>query len=83
MILGNLELRIPLFWLFYGEIFTDGGNVWTDFNRIKILSPKMSSGSGIAIMTPLGAIRFDYGLKWFPQRNESKGEFHIGISFAF
>ena len=83
MILGNLELRVPLFWLFYGEFFTDGGNVWTAFNRIKILSPKMSSGSGIAIMTPLGAIRFDYGLKWFPQRNESKGEFHIGISFAF
>jgi outer membrane protein insertion porin family len=82
MILGNMELRIPLFWLFYGVVFTDGGNVWSGFDKITA-SLKTSSGAGLALMTPLGAIRFDYGLKWFPKANESKREFHIGISFAF
>jgi len=82
MILGNMELRIPLFWLFYGVFFVDGGNVWREFNHITA-SLKASSGAGLALMTPLGAIRFDYGLKWFPKAGESKGEFHIGISFAF
>lgn len=82
MILGNMELRVPLFWLFYGEVFTDGGNVWAAFENITA-SLKASSGAGLAFMTPLGAIRFDYGLKWFPKAGESKGEFHIGISFAF
>lgn len=83
MVLGNVELRIPLFWLFYGEIFTDGGNVWSSLDKIKFFSWKVSSGAGIALMTPLGAIRFDYGRKWFPGENESRSEFHIGISFAF
>ena len=83
MVLGNVELRIPLFWLFYGEIFTDGGNVWTALRKVKLFAWKVSSGAGIALMTPLGAIRFDYGRKWFPGENESRGEFHIGISFAF
>lgn len=83
MILANLELRIPLFWLFYGTIFTDGGNVWSNVSSIDFFSLKASSGAGLAFMTPLGAIRFDYGRKWFPEARESKGEFHIGISFAF
>lgn len=83
MVLGNMELRIPLFWLFFGEVFTDGGNVWTALRNVKPFSWKVSSGAGIALMTPLGAIRFDYGRKWFPGENESRGEFHIGISFAF
>lgn len=83
MILGNLELRIPLFWLFYGTIFMDGGNVWRVVANINFLTLKASSGAGLALMTPLGAIRFDYGVKWFPAARESQGEFHIGISFAF
>lgn len=83
MILGNLELRIPLFWLFYGTIFTDGGNVWRAVHNIDFLTLKASSGAGLALMTPLGAIRFDYGVKWFPAARESRGEFDIGISFAF
>lgn len=82
-LLGNAELRIPLFWLFYGEIFTDIGNLWEEIEDMKSLSLKVSSGMGLAVATPFGPIRFDYGLKWFPKKGESRGEFHIGISFAF
>jgi len=83
LFLSNVELRIPLFWLLIGEVFTDAGNVWGEINQFRIGSLKVSSGVGLAILTPLGPVRFDYGVKWFPEPYESRGEFHIGISFAF
>jgi outer membrane protein insertion porin family len=83
MFLANLEFRIPLFWLFWGEIFLDAGNVWIENDFLNIEDIKSSSGIGLALLTPLGPIRFDYGIKISPEENESKGEFHISISFAF
>ncbi|MEJ2636287.1 MAG: BamA/TamA family outer membrane protein [Calditrichia bacterium] len=83
MLLGNLELRIPIFWLFWGEVFVDAGNVWLENSDFKITDIKTSTGAGAALMTPLGPVRFDYGVKLQPRRNEAPGEFHISISFAF
>lgn len=83
--LMNAELRIPLFWLFYGQLFIDSGNIWRSVDELKNFSLKTTAGPGIAIMTPFGPIRFDYGFKILPvaKNGESIGEFHIGISFAF
>ncbi len=83
MVLGNVELRIPLFWLFWGEVFTDAGNVWSENSQFRILDIKPSTGAGLALVTPLGPIRFDYAVKLRPEPGESLSEFHIGISFAF
>lgn len=83
VVLANLELRIPLFWLLWGEVFLDGGNVFLQKEDFKLNSIKTSSGFGLAVITPFGPVRFDYGLKLRPEKNESKREFHIGISFAF
>ncbi len=83
MALANLELRIPLIWLLQGEVFLDAGNIWQEFDKIQPLSYKAGVGAGLAIITPFGPIRFDYGIKLFPEEGESFGEFHIGISFAF
>jgi len=79
----NLELRIPLFWRFYSEFFVDGGNVWLDLKDVIPSTLKFSSGLGFAILTPLGAIRFDYGIKWIPEPPEAPDQFHIGLSWAF
>ncbi len=83
LVLANVELRIPLFWLLYGEFFNDVGNVWSRISDFQPFSLRGGSGIGAAILTPLGAFRFDYGLKWKPRQFEKRGEFHIGISFAF
>ncbi len=83
LVLGNAELRIPLFWLFEGEVFLDAGNIFQEVEDMKNFSLKVSSGIGLAIITPFGPLRFDYGWKWFRKTGESAGNFHIGISFAF
>lgn len=81
--LANIELRIPLFWLLWGEIFVDGGNVWLQPDDFRLGDIKTTMGIGAAFLTPLGPIRFDYGLKHKPEKTESNGEFHISIAFAF
>lgn len=83
MALTNIEFRIPIYWLFFGEIFTDAGNVWLDVENFNFRDIKTTSGAGLAFLTPLGPIRFDYGIKHRPKRWESPGEFHISIAFAF
>lgn len=82
-LLANAELRIPLFWILYAETFVDAGNLWEEYADIRPLSLKVGSGAGLAIVTPFGPIRFDYGAKLFPKKDESFGAFHIGISFAY
>ncbi|MGH1363802.1 MAG: BamA/OMP85 family outer membrane protein [Calditrichia bacterium] len=83
-LVANAELRMPLFWLFYGEVFIDAGNVWKSWESMqKNFSLKAGSGAGLVVVTPFGPIRFDYGVKLFPEQGESFGEFHIGIAFAF
>ncbi|OPX33580.1 hypothetical protein B1H10_05550 [candidate division KSB1 bacterium 4484_188] len=82
-LLGNFELRFPVFWLFWGEIFFDAGNVWAETNLLKLNEIKPASGLGVALVTPFGPIRFDYGVKLKPETYEKRGEFHISISFAF
>ena len=83
ILLTNLEFRIPMFWLLWGVVFLDVGNVWFSANDFNFTEIKSTSGAGVALLTPLGPIRFDYGFKHQPEYYESSGEFHISIAFAF
>lgn len=82
--LMNVEIRIPIYWLFVGEIFLDGGNVWreiSDFNPTEI---KFSTGLGLVLLTPVGPIRFDYGVKLNKEDSDkTRDAFHFGLYFAF
>ena len=83
MVLANIEFRIPLIWLLWGEVFADAGNVWSNTSNFNFGDIKPTTGLGLAFLTPLGPIRFDYGFKLRPEDFESAGEFHISIAFAF
>lgn len=80
----NIEARIPLFWLFVTEVFFDAGNVWPGLSDFSLNDIRYTSGLGLAILTPLGPVRFDYGYK-LNKRNidASPDAFHLGIYFAF
>jgi outer membrane protein insertion porin family len=83
MVLANIELRIPIFWIIWGEVFLDAGNVWLETNNFSFKEIKTTMGLGFALLTPFGPIRFDYGIKHSPVQYESNGQFHISIAFAF
>lgn len=76
LLLGSVELRFPLFWIFSGAAFLDGGNVWERPKGISLermftlagpgagyLEMRYSAGVGVRIGTPVGPVRFDYGWK--------------------
>ncbi len=84
LLLANAELRVPLFWLFVGEIFFDMGNVWQEVGDFQVKEIKATTGLGVAILTPVGPIRFDYGIKLNPDSSDRQRDaFHFGLYFAF
>ncbi len=84
LFLANVELRVPLFWLFVGEIFLDMGNVWREVKEFDVKEIKATTGFGIVILTPVGPIRFDYGIKLNPDSTDRQRDaFHFGLYFAF
>lgn len=84
LLLGNVEVRIPLFWLFVVEVFLDAGNVWREIEDFNPGEVKASTGLGIVLLTPVGPIRFDYGIKLNKEDwDKTREAFHFGLYFAF
>jgi len=82
--LMNVELRVPLFWLFVGELFLDGGNVWREIEDFNPGEVKFAAGLGIVLLTPVGPLRFDYGVKLNKEDSDRTADaFHFGLYFAF
>jgi outer membrane protein assembly factor BamA len=65
LILGNIEMRIPLANWLTGALFTDAGSLAT-VPSAKILKESFvaASGGGVRFVSPVGLIRFDIGFKW-------------------
>ncbi len=82
--LMNAEIRIPIYWLFMGEVFIDGGSVWREIDQFRPGDIRFSTGLGLVLLTPVGPIRFDYGYKLMPEKSDKAPDaFHIGFYFAF
>lgn len=82
-ILGNFEIRRPLYWRFGGTVFTDIGNLWEkpeDFNTGDL---KLTAGAGIQFFTPIGPIRFDYAFRVIRNGDDPGGQYHISILYIF
>ncbi len=73
--LGTLEYRFPLMKKVQGALFTDWGGAWDSG-----LTPDDMHGSvgvGIALTTPIGPLRFDYG--W----GDDGGRVHFSVGSSF
>ena len=75
MILGTLEYRFPLAKKIQGAIFTDWGSAWD--SGLKPKNVKGSVGFGVALNTPMGPLRLDYG------RGSQGGRFHFSVGTSF
>ncbi|MEJ2545793.1 MAG: BamA/TamA family outer membrane protein [Calditrichaceae bacterium] len=82
--LGNIEVRMPIWWIVMLETFFDTGYVWSEISDFKPVDIKASTGLGIALMTPLGPVRLDYGYKLIQtEQDPTPDAIHLGIYFAF
>ena len=73
--LATIEYRFPLIRKVQGAIFTDWGSVWDSGFWPK--KPHGSIGAGIAVSTPLGSLRLDYGY------GSQGGRVHFSVGGAF
>ena len=84
LFLANLEFRMPLVWLLVLETFIDSGNVWAEIKDFRPGEIRFTTGIGLAVVTPLGPIRFDYGRKLTKtDLDPTPDAWHMGIYFAF
>ena len=75
VLLGTLEYRFPLFPKVQGALFTDWGSAWdTGFEPDDFHG---SVGVGLALTTPLGPLRLDYG------RGSQGGRVHFSVGGTF
>jgi outer membrane protein insertion porin family len=83
LLLGNVELRRPLFWRFGGTAFIDAGNVFEEVNTAKLDGIISSAGFGLQFFTPVGPINFEYGFKLQRKLDLQEGSYHLTILYAF
>ncbi|MCD6472276.1 BamA/TamA family outer membrane protein [Candidatus Aerophobetes bacterium] len=74
LLLGNLELRIPVGKDFTFLLFVDSGRMWD--RDLKFF--KTGWGLGLKVKSPLGLIRMDYGIG-----EDNRGRFYFGIGEGF
>ena len=79
----NQELRFPLFWKFWGSVFTDLGNGWGSFSDANFDSLLFSYGGGLQFISPAGPIRLDYGHRLESGGYSEGDRWHITILYAF
>ena len=92
-LLSNIEINFPLAregQNLRGVFFYDIGNVFAEEKVYEIVGAKkdysylrQSYGTGIRIITPLGIMKFDYGIKVNPKKGESSSEFEFTIGSLF
>ena len=88
----NLELLFPLASdNVRGVIFYDAGNVNAERLQYELLREKepefldllVGYGLGVRLISPVGVLRFEYGVKAAPARGESPDKFEFTISTLF
>jgi|TARA_B100001996_G_scaffold213898_1_gene164285 outer membrane protein insertion porin family len=80
-LLVNIEIRFPIYGLFGGELFLDGGQL-TDKSNISINNIKWGKGFGLTISSPFGPIRIDYSNP-LNNKNLNNGKLNLGLLYIF
>ncbi len=83
LVIGNLELRFPIWRWLSGVTFVDSGAVSPEVDGLRASDFRTGVGGGLRIRTPIGPIRFDvgYGLNLVPR--SSRWQFYFAIGQAF
>jgi outer membrane protein assembly factor BamA len=81
LLVGNAELRAPLFWRLSGVLFADAGNTFKNGQPIRLNDLGVGLGFGLRINTPLAPIRIDLGSPRSFGKTGVRWHFSIGQMF--
>lgn len=87
LLLGNAELRfrlVSLIGLFLDlGVFGDAGNIWNSSRQVEGKQFLSGYGLGLRLITPVGPVRVDYGLKTATRPALKNGMLYINLGHAF
>lgn len=84
MLLGNAEMRFPIYKWFNGAFFYDVGGNWRSLNRVRFPAELQNSiGTGLRFKTKWTVLRFDlaYPLNTNKERQVPRFMFDVGLPF--
>ena len=82
-IIGNVEVRFPIYRLIHGVAFVDVGSLTEGFDKIEFETFRWSTGGGLRLHTPVGPIRLEYGYQLQENPPLDRGEIHFSFGFPF
>lgn len=83
LVLINAEYIRKLTALFSAHIFMDAGNVWVSPSDVRFEDIRWGAGLGLALNTPAGPIRAEYGWKLDRKDGEGGGAFWLSFGIPF
>jgi outer membrane protein insertion porin family len=83
LFLLNAEFRFPIWKSFHGVVFYDAGNIYPEWDDLDPFDLRHVLGAGVRFVTPVGALRLEYGEKLDRREDETAGELYIAIGTAF
>jgi len=85
LLVGNIELTIPVVDFVKLAAFFDTGNVWADLKDFAPGDLKSGMGVGVRVKTPIGPVNLDYGypLNEEPGEDSRSGKFYFSVSRGF
>lgn len=83
LLVANLEVRFPILGSLRGALFTDHGGVYSEVNSFRPGDVGHNAGAGLRWNTPLGPLRFDYGIRVGDIGDAPRGQWHFTIGHAF
>jgi outer membrane protein assembly factor BamA len=84
MLLGNAEMRFPIYKWFNGAFFYDVGGDWRSLNKVRFPEELQNSiGTGLRVRTKWTVMRFDlaYPLNTNKEEQVPRFEFDVGLPF--
>ncbi|MGH7799487.1 MAG: outer membrane protein assembly factor BamA [Thermodesulfobacteriota bacterium] len=83
LLVGNFEIRFPIYKDFGGVVFFDYGNVYKDEFDYRLDQLKYAPGAGLRYNTIIGPVRFDFGYALNPEPGIRSYQFFFSIGQAF
>lgn len=81
-LLVNIEIRFPIYGIFGGEVFIDGGQLTDMKSNISFNDIEWGKGFGVTIFSPFGPIRLDYSNP-LNNKNLNNGKLNLGLLYIF